>query len=134
MAMGGEKAQNFGANAKRLMGRLGPERALVTVVIVLAVASVALTAVGPKILGHATNLIFEGFFSAQMPAGDGHGGNHFRAGAEDAAVHGIEEMLILQQRGDAVVGFVVEENGAELIRLGGQQLRCGGGSDAASRA
>ncbi|HWI33689.1 MAG TPA: ABC transporter ATP-binding protein [Lapillicoccus sp.] len=69
MAMGGEKAQNFGPNAKRLMGRLGPERALVTVVIVLAVASVALTAVGPKILGHATNLIFEGFFSAQMPAG-----------------------------------------------------------------
>jgi ATP-binding cassette subfamily B multidrug efflux pump len=69
MAMGGEKAQNFGPNAKRLMGRLRPERAQVAVVIVLAVASVILTSVGPKILGHATDIIFEGFFSARMPAG-----------------------------------------------------------------
>jgi ATP-binding cassette subfamily B protein len=69
MAMPGEKSQNFGPNAKRLMARLRPERALVALVVVLAVASVVLTAIGPKILGHATNLIFEGFFSKQLPAG-----------------------------------------------------------------
>ena len=69
MAMPGEKSQNFGPSAKRLMRRLRPERMLVTVVVLLAVASVTLTAVGPKILGHATNIIFEGFFSKQMPSG-----------------------------------------------------------------
>ena len=69
MAMPGEKSQNFGPSAKRLMRRLRPERTLVALVVLLAVASVTLTAVGPKILGHATNIIFEGFFSKQMPSG-----------------------------------------------------------------
>jgi ATP-binding cassette subfamily B multidrug efflux pump len=68
MAMPGEKSKNFGPNAKRLLRRLRPERTLVALVVVLAVASVVLTSIGPKILGHATNLIFEGFFSAQLPA------------------------------------------------------------------
>ncbi len=68
MAMPGEKSKNFGPNAKRLMARLRPERTLVSLVVLLAVVSVALSAVGPKILGHATNLIFEGFFGKQLPA------------------------------------------------------------------
>ena len=38
MAMPGEKSQNFGPNAKRLMARLRPERSLVSLVVVLAVA------------------------------------------------------------------------------------------------
>ena len=63
MATPGEKSQNFGPSAKRLMRLLRPQRMLVAVVVLLAVASVALTAIGPKILGHATNIIFEGFFS-----------------------------------------------------------------------
>ncbi|MDQ6895159.1 MAG: ABC transporter ATP-binding protein/permease [Actinomycetota bacterium] len=69
MAMPGEKSKSFLPSAKRLMRRLRPERALVLVVIALAVVSVVLTAVGPKILGHATNIIFEGFFGARLPAG-----------------------------------------------------------------
>jgi len=69
MAMPGEKSHNFGPSAKRLMARLRPEKTLVALVVVLAVASVILTSVGPKILGHATDIIFEGFFSKQMPAG-----------------------------------------------------------------
>jgi len=69
MAMPGEKSHDFGPSAKRLMARLRPERVLVALVVVLAVASVILTAVGPKILGHATDIIFEGFFSKQIPAG-----------------------------------------------------------------
>jgi ATP-binding cassette, subfamily B, multidrug efflux pump len=69
MAMPGEKSQDFLPSAKRLLRRLRPERAYVTLVVFLAVASVILTAVGPKILGHATDLIFEGFFGARLPAG-----------------------------------------------------------------
>ena len=69
MAMSSEKSRNFGPSAKRLARRLRPERSKVLVVVVLAIASVILSAVGPKILGHATNLIFEGFFGSRLPAG-----------------------------------------------------------------
>lgn len=69
LSVGGEKSREFGPSAKRLLGRLRPERASVLVVVVLAVVSVALSAVGPKILGNATNLIFEGFFGSRLPAG-----------------------------------------------------------------
>ena len=37
--------------------------------LLLAVASVALSVVGPRILGHATDLIFEGLFGRSLPAG-----------------------------------------------------------------
>src|SRR3546814_11793698 len=37
-------------------------------VLILAVGSVVLTALGPRILGHATDLIFEGLFGNQFPA------------------------------------------------------------------
>jgi len=69
MGMPGEKSQNFLPSAKRLMRRLRPERGPVVLVVFLSVVSVVLSAVGPKILGHATNLIFEGFFGSRLPAG-----------------------------------------------------------------
>ena len=69
MGLPGEKSQHFGPSAKRLIRHLRPERGLVLVVIVLSVVSVVLSAVGPKILGHATNLIFEGYFGSRLPAG-----------------------------------------------------------------
>ena len=45
-------------------------------------------------------------------------GDQFRAGGEDAPVHRIEEVLVLQVRGDAVVGFVVEQDRAQQRLLG----------------
>ncbi len=71
MAMGtpGEKSRDFGPSAKRLMRSLRPERTLVLLVVALSFVSVVLSAVGPKILGNATNLIFEGFFGSRLPAG-----------------------------------------------------------------
>ena len=64
-----EKSQNFVPSAKRVLGLLRPERAIVWVVLGLAVGSVVLNAIGPKILGRATDLIFAGVFSRQIPAG-----------------------------------------------------------------
>src|SRR3954468_12981526 len=72
MMMGGpppEKSKNFGASFRRLLGRLRPEAPRIAVVLVLAVGSVAFAVVGPKILGDATNIIFEGFIGSQLPAG-----------------------------------------------------------------
>src|SRR4051812_22259655 len=72
MMMGGpppEKSKNFGASFRRLLGRLRPEAPRIAVVLVLAVGSVAFAVLGPKILGEATNIIFEGFIGSQLPAG-----------------------------------------------------------------
>ncbi|WP_082096135.1 ABC transporter ATP-binding protein [Demequina flava] len=60
-AMPAEKAMNFGPSLKRLFGQLAPDRWWVYLVIALGAASVALSVIGPKILGNATTVIFEGF-------------------------------------------------------------------------
>ena len=67
--MVGQKASHFLPSAKRLVGRLAPDRGRAIAVVVLAVVSVVLTAVGPRILGHATDLIFAGLIGGQLPAG-----------------------------------------------------------------
>ncbi len=67
--MVGQKASTFGPSAKRLVGRMRPERVKASLVVLLAVVSVGLTAVGPRILGHATDLIFAGVIGRSLPAG-----------------------------------------------------------------
>ena len=67
-----QKAKHFGASARRLAGLLAPQRRLIAVVVALAVASVGLSVTGPKVLGHATDVIFAGFFGARLPATQTH--------------------------------------------------------------
>ena len=67
--MVGQKASTFGPSAKRMIGRLAPERTKTIGVVALAVVSVGLTAVGPRILGKATDLIFAGLIGGPLPAG-----------------------------------------------------------------
>ena len=64
--MPGEKAMNFKGSLLRALSYLKAERLRMIIVMILAVISVALTVMGPKILGHATNIIFEGMFSKGM--------------------------------------------------------------------
>ncbi|KQU65405.1 ABC transporter ATP-binding protein [Phycicoccus sp. Root101] len=64
-----EKSQNFVPSAKRLLGLLQPERTPLYAVLALAVASVGLSAIGPKILGRATDHIFAGVVGARFPVG-----------------------------------------------------------------
>ncbi|ALG09285.1 ABC transporter ATP-binding protein [Kibdelosporangium phytohabitans] len=54
------KADDFGASAKRLVGRMRPERVGLAVVVALGVLAVGFTVAGPKVLGHATDIIFNG--------------------------------------------------------------------------
>ncbi len=63
------KPRDFGGTFRRLVGELRPERIRVILVIILAVFSVSASVVGPKILGGATNIIFEGVVGKQLPAG-----------------------------------------------------------------
>ena len=64
-----QKAQNFGPSAKRLLATLRTDMPLLTLVLVFSVLSVGLSVIGPKLLGNATNVVFAGFISMQMPAG-----------------------------------------------------------------
>jgi ATP-binding cassette subfamily B protein len=67
--MPAEKSMTFGPSAKRLLGRLRPDRAGLVWVVMLAIASVGFSVIGPKLLGDATNLIFAGFISKSLPTG-----------------------------------------------------------------
>ncbi|MGD9997805.1 MAG: ABC transporter ATP-binding protein [Ilumatobacteraceae bacterium] len=55
-----EKSKDFRASSGRLLARLRPERARVVLVVVMALSSVTLVVLGPKLLGHATDIIFDG--------------------------------------------------------------------------
>ncbi|HSP53941.1 MAG TPA: ABC transporter ATP-binding protein, partial [Cryobacterium sp.] len=69
MSAPAEKAMNFGPSARRLLGKLRPERLWLGLVLVLAVASVTFSVLGPRLLGEGTNLIFSGVISQDLPAG-----------------------------------------------------------------
>ncbi|WP_442874916.1 ABC transporter ATP-binding protein [Actinoplanes sp. NBC_00393] len=64
-----EKLQDFKGSTKRLLGLLKPQRALVGAVLVFGIASVTLSVLGPYLLGHATNVIFDGVIGRMLPAG-----------------------------------------------------------------
>ncbi|MFN8195699.1 MAG: ABC transporter ATP-binding protein [Nocardioidaceae bacterium] len=64
--MVGQKAMTFGPSAKRLVRRMAPQRVKATAVLLLAVCSVSLFSIGPKVLGHATNLIYEGLVGSRL--------------------------------------------------------------------
>ncbi len=61
-----ERSKDFKNSTRRLAARLRPEGFGVAGVLVLAVSSVTLLVIAPKILGHATNVIVNGI---QSPAG-----------------------------------------------------------------
>lgn len=66
----GQKADTFWPSLKRLLARLHPERRKAYAVLVLTVVSVVATAVGPWILGRATDLIFAGLLGRDVLGGD----------------------------------------------------------------
>jgi ATP-binding cassette, subfamily B, multidrug efflux pump len=62
-----EKALNFGPSARRLLARLAPYRLQIMLILLLSLASVILAALGPKMIGQATDLIFSGLVSSKLP-------------------------------------------------------------------
>ena len=64
-----EKSLNFLPSLKRLLGHLAPERMILILAVLLAVAGVMMNVLGPKILGMATDVIFTGVLGKDLPSG-----------------------------------------------------------------
>jgi ATP-binding cassette subfamily B protein len=72
MGMGGPpagKTKDVGATLRQLLGRLRPELPRIALVGLLGSASVVFLVIGPKIIGNATNVIFNGIVGKALPAG-----------------------------------------------------------------
>ncbi|PWN02113.1 multidrug ABC transporter ATP-binding protein [Nocardioides silvaticus] len=67
--MVGQKAHDFRASGRRLLGLLRPRRWHAVAVLLLAAGSVASVVVGPYLLGKATDLVFNGFVGGRLPEG-----------------------------------------------------------------
>jgi ATP-binding cassette subfamily B multidrug efflux pump len=55
-----ERSKDFGTATRRLFGRFRRERLGLVIIVVLAVLAVAMQVLGPRILGNATNVIYDG--------------------------------------------------------------------------
>ncbi|GAA1061904.1 ABC transporter ATP-binding protein [Agromyces bracchium] len=63
------KASDFGRSFRRMLGLLAPWKWSFAFVSLLGAIGVVLTVIAPKVLGEATNVIFEGWISLQLPEG-----------------------------------------------------------------
>lgn len=63
------RSRDFTGSALRLLKRLTPQRMLTATVIMLAIGGIAIGVIGPRILGHATDLLFDGVIGRGLPAG-----------------------------------------------------------------
>lgn len=64
-----ERSRDFTGSVVRLVKRLTPQRGLAAAVVLLGVGGIAVSVIGPRILGHATDLLFNGVIGRQLPAG-----------------------------------------------------------------
>src|ERR1700687_2371189 len=64
-----QKTKDLGKTLRQLLARLRPERTRIIISALLALGSVAGTVIGPKIIGNATNVIFDGVIGKSLPAG-----------------------------------------------------------------
>ena len=64
-----QKTKDLGKTLRQLLARLRPEQMRIIVATVLALGSVAGSVIGPKIIGNATNVIFDGVIGKSLPAG-----------------------------------------------------------------
>ncbi len=99
MGMPPAKPRDFGGSFRRLLARLRPESPRIAAVVALAVLSVLFAVLGPKILGNATNIIFEGVVGSGM--------HDFPPGTTNA--HAVEA---LRAKGQSQFADLVQSTGA----------------------
>ncbi len=102
-ALPAEKAMTFGPSAGRLMGLLRPSRRNLFAVLGLALVSVTLSVLGPKLLGHATDVIFRGVIGSRLPSGV-----DLQTAADQARAEGNGSLADVILRSHAVPGTGID--------------------------
>ena len=64
-----ERSRDFRGTIIRLIKRLTPQRGLTAAVMLLGIGGIALGVIGPRVLGHATDLLFNGVIGRRLPLG-----------------------------------------------------------------
>ncbi|MGW7067443.1 ABC transporter ATP-binding protein [Streptomyces sp. NPDC054855] len=85
------RSMDFKGSGKRLLAQFRPERTTMYGMVAAGVLSVALTVLGPKILGKATDLLFAGIVGRDMP--DGVTKDQAIEGLRDKGDGGMADML-----------------------------------------
>jgi ATP-binding cassette subfamily B multidrug efflux pump len=106
--MPAEKLQDFTGSSKRLLGMLRPDRLLLAAVLVLGIASVTLSVIGPWLLGRATDVIFSGVVGKSLPADV----------SKEAAVEGLRRAGETNRADMLAAMDVVPGAGIDFTRLG----------------
>ena len=63
------KTSDFKATLKRVLGLIVNFKWLLAAISILSIASVVLSVAAPKLLGEATNIVYNGFIGSKLPAG-----------------------------------------------------------------
>ena len=93
-----QKARDFKGTLRRLTGYLAPHRTALTIVVASGVISTLFSVVGPKLMGRATTVIFEGYLSRRLGRPE--------AGIDFGAVGGILQTLLVIYVASAVFQYV----------------------------
>jgi len=114
MGGGGAKVKDLKGSLKRLGGYLRPHSTMIALVVVLTIVSVAGSVAGPRILGQATNVLFEGvigkMMGEQLPAGttSEQAVEILRSGAEQQRAAGQNgEAAKTEQLADMISGMTI---------------------------
>ncbi|MEV8307946.1 ABC transporter ATP-binding protein [Streptomyces flavidovirens] len=86
-----ERSMDFKGSGKRLLRQFAPERVMLWWMLAAGVLSVALSVIGPKILGRATDLVFAGVVGRQMA--DGGSKTQVVEGLREKGDDGLADML-----------------------------------------
>lgn len=89
--MVGQKADDFRSSGRRLLGLLRPARGRAVAVLLLGIGSVASVAVGPWLMGKATDAVFNGYIGGRIDAGTTKA--EVVAGAEAKGDDGLADFL-----------------------------------------
>lgn len=71
MMVQGQKPKNFKGTLRRLLAYLKPRRKRITAVFIAAIFSTGFTIVGPKVMGEAITILFEGAYAKFQGSGTG---------------------------------------------------------------
>jgi len=98
-----QKAAAFGPSLKRILRLMAPDRLRIIWVVFLAAVSVGLSVVAPKVLGHATDIIFNGVVG-QMLAKSFPAGTTKAAAVAGLKAHGQGQLADMLSGMDVVPG------------------------------